>query len=244
MHAHKFVHTSNVKRFLLASASLNERGAPEASIMLLSGNAGFGKSRTGEWWAMQNDAIFLRLKAACTPHWLLTDLVKELGEQAPAHSCEKLYNQAAGVLAKDPRPIVLDEVEAGLKNIKVLETVRDLSDLVEIPVIFVGREFVWADLARHPQFRTRIGARVEFGPCAKEDVRACFAALCEVAVDDAVIDAAFDQSEGHIREIVNAIANVERMAKRKRLENVAHGDVAGVDLVREFQRPGKIKRVA
>ncbi|MBF0249929.1 MAG: ATP-binding protein [Alphaproteobacteria bacterium] len=236
MYRHKFVHTSNVKRFLLGSASLNERGAPEASILLLEGNAGLGKSRTAEWWAMQNDAIFLRIKAKYTPHWLLTDLLTELGEQASAHSCEKLYNQAVGILAKEPRPIVLDEVEAGLKNIEVLETVRDLSDLVELPVIFVGREYVWGKLAKHPQFRTRIGARVSFSACAIEDVRLCFDELCEVKVDDGIIETTHKQSDGHIREIINAVANAERIAKRKRLDLLTAADVEGVHLVREFQR--------
>lgn len=241
MYRHKFVHTSNVKRFLLGLSELDERGAPEASILLLDGNAGLGKSRTAEWWAMQQDAIFLRLKAACTPHWLLTDLVTELGEQAPAHSCEKLYNQAAGVLAKDPRPIVVDEVEAGLKNIKVLETVRDLSDLVEIPVVFVGREYVWGELKKKPHFRTRIGAHASFFQCTAEDVRLCFDELCEVEVDDSVVEKALAQSDGHIREIVNAVANAERIAKRKRLDLVTAAAVDGVDLVRGFQRAKGVK---
>ncbi|TCS62558.1 AAA family ATPase [Varunaivibrio sulfuroxidans] len=244
MHRNKFVHTSNVKRFLLGLSELNERGAPEASILLLEGNAGLGKSRTAEWWSMQQDAIFIRLKAACTPHWMLTDLVKELGEQAPAHSCENLYNQAAGVLAKDPRPIVVDEVEAGLKNIKVLETVRDLSDLVEIPVVFVGREFVWGELKKKQHFRTRVGAHASFFQCTFDDVRLCFDELCEVRVDDSIVEKTHTQSDGYIREIVNAVANIERIAKRKRLDLVTSDDVDGVDLVRGFQRPGKIKRVA
>jgi len=81
-------------------------------------------------------------------------MVQSLGEQAPAHSCERLFNQAVGYLAKAPRPVVVDEVENGLSDIKVLETVRDISDTVDIPVVFLGREYVKGTLWRHKHFRS------------------------------------------------------------------------------------------
>ena len=70
----RFVKTTNVERFAATVGSLNQRGAPEACFMLVGGDAGYGKSRCGQWWAVQNNAVLIRIKAAATAHWVLTDL--------------------------------------------------------------------------------------------------------------------------------------------------------------------------
>jgi len=231
----KFVETANVKRFMLATAAIEQRAAREACIVLVQAEAGYGKSATGQQWAIKQDAVFLRLKAACTPKWLLTDLVAALGEQAPANRCESLFNQAVGFLAKDPKPIVVDEVENGLANLKVLETMRDLSDLVDVPVIFLGRNHVWGRLQREKQFRTRIGARADFTRTTLEDVKKCVTELCEVEVDDAIVTAITEQSEGHIREVIKAIKNVERIGF-KAGGKVTAEMIQGNPLTHEWQR--------
>ena len=236
----KFVQTSNVSRFLTAVGAIDERGASEACILLVSGDAGHGKTRTGQWWALQQDAVFLRIKAAATPHWVLKDLVGELGEQAPAHNCEKLFAQAVGFLAKDPRPLVVDEVENGLHDIKVLETIRDVSDLTEVPVVFVGREYVWGRLKRYKHFRTRVGARADYGKATPDDVRKCVADLCEVPVADEVIAKIHEDSDGHIREIVKAIKNVERIGHRNSGSQVTAELVGETTLIHDWQRPRKV----
>lgn len=234
----RFVKTSNVSRFLAAIDAVEDRGAPEASICLVGGDAGYGKSRCGFWWALHNDAVFLRIKAAATPHWVLTDLVRELGEQAPAHTCEKLYGQAVGYLMKHARPIVVDEVEQAVKNdLRALEILRDISDFCEIPLILIGREYVRGKLKRHRQLHTRISGYVEFGPATAEDVRLCVEELCEVPVAEDVVARIHDESEGHIREIVKAIANVERVGKKRKGETVTLDLLEGRPICQDWTRP-------
>ncbi len=234
----RFVKTTNVERFAAAVGSLNQRGAPEASFMLVGGDAGYGKSRCGQWWAVQNGAVLIRIKAAATAHWVLTDLVKALGERTPAHSCERLFTQAVGILAKDPRPIVIDEVENALAHeLKVLETIRDVSDLIEVPVILIGREYVRRKLKRHRQFWTRISAAVEFGPCSLSDVAKCCTELAEVPIAEDLVAAIHQQSEGHIREVIKAIRNVERVGLRQnRNKPVELDHMKGLPLCQDFQR--------
>lgn len=235
----KFVNTSNVERFLTATGAIEQRAAREACIVLVSGDAGLGKSKAGEWWALKNDAVFVRLKAACTPKWLLTDLVMSLGEQAPASQCEKLFNQAVGFLAKNPRPIVVDEVENGINQIKVLETIRDIGDMVDVPVIFLGREFVWGKLQRLKHFKTRIGARADFTKATKKDVQLCVNELCEVEVDPAVIDQIHIECEGHIREIIKAINNIERVGLRNKGHAVTLEMIGKNPLTHDWSRTQK-----
>lgn len=232
-----FVQTENVNRFLAAIANLDQRGAPEACWVVVTGDAGHGKTQTGIWWSLQNNAINLRLKAAVTPHWLLTDLVRELGENAPANSCEKLFAQAFELLARDPRPIVVDEVENAIrKDMAVLETLRDLSDLAEFPVILFGRENVKGALRRQRQIWTRIAGLAEFGPASREDVSKLCAELAEVTIGDELVEEIHRQSEGHIRQVVKAIKTAETAARRNRADSIDLAAFKGKPLCHDFQR--------
>ena len=75
----KFAITSNVERFMDGVQTVDERGASEASMLLVTGDPGYGKTSTVQWWAAQNGAIYLRAKASYTPHWIMSELVKEIG---------------------------------------------------------------------------------------------------------------------------------------------------------------------
>lgn len=236
----RFVHTSNVDRFLTAAAAIDQRVAPEACIVLAQGQAGFGKSAAGRYWAVQKDALSIRLKCPATPHWFLTDLVRSLGEDAPAHTCERLFNQACGYLVKSPRPLVVDECEHGLgAKLEVLETVRGISDIVDVPVVLIGREYTWGALKRHKQFSTRIGAFAEFAPATLDDVRKCVEELCEVRLADAVIRRIHEESEGHVRNIVKAIKNAERIGKKNPKQAVTLEAVGATPLTHDWQRSKK-----
>lgn len=229
----KFVQTSNVSRFLTGVAVLEDRAAPEACFALIQGQAGLGKTRTAKWWAMQHNAVFLRIQESMTPTWLLRDLVNELGDQVPANRVEKLFQQVVGTMARSPRPIVIDEAERAIKNISILENLRDLSDLMEMPVVLVGREYTLSRLKRHTQLYTRISSTVSFEKAKRDDVVLLANELCEVNVHDDVIDIIMKQADGYVREIMKALKNIERMGLRNKSVPVTADMLKGKDLCRE-----------
>ncbi len=239
----KFVQTSNVKKFLAAVAALDDRAAPEACFAVVQGPAGLGKTRTATWYALKTNAVMLTIKEAMSPTWLLRDLVHELGEQVPASRAEQLYQQAVGILARERRPIVVDEVERSITNIKVLESLRDVSDLLEIPIILVGREYTLGKLKRHPQIHTRVSARCDFHAVNLEDVKLCVTELCEVPVAEDVVNVIHDQSDGLVREMMKAIRNVERIGLRNQGKEVTLDQVSGKTLCHEISKT-KAKKVA
>lgn len=206
----KFVATSNVKRFIHAIGKIDNRTAREAGIILAHGAAGHGKTKTGEWWAVQNNAIFIRLKAKATPAWMLRDILTELGEGSTANRCETLLNQVVGILARDPQPIVVDEVENGLgANIKVLQTLRDICDLCELPVVFIGREWVRSTLKRYEEFKTRIADEVAFEALTLGDVQLLSDQLLKCRLAPDLVKAVHDQTQGRMREIIKALGVIE-----------------------------------
>lgn len=229
-----FAQTANVKAFMSAVARANKRGAPEAGITLVTSEPGFGKSRTVKWWGEKHGAIYLRAKASWTPHWFLADLCAELGIEA-RHRTEQLFAQAIGALMKrSETPLIVDEVEHCLRDTKVIEQVRDVTDLVECPVVFVGMESVPFKLNRLPQISSRIAATVTFGPATEACVRAVCDTVCEVKVADDLIAEIHRQSGGRMREIMNAIAAVEALGKRAGGGKVGLADMgAGAVLTNE-----------
>lgn len=209
----KFLLTSNVGRFVKAARQVEARAVPEHAIMVVAGEAGLGKSRTGLWWALQQGAVITRVSPLASPAWVLRDLVRELGD-TPKRSAEQLKLQACGLLVAQPRPIVVDEVEHALdRGALALDALREISDLCEVPLILIGREATAEKLRRHRQIWRRIGAVAQFQPVSLADVRAAADELAEVAVGDDVVAAIHAACEGRICTAIAGIAAAEKAGR-------------------------------
>jgi hypothetical protein len=209
----KFVSVSNVDRFMAGRDKVARRGAPEASWHLVMGEPGYGKSRTLTWHKIQTRSVVLRAKSGWTLNWALRDLVTDLG-LLPERSREKLYEQAVTACAIQQRDIIIDEIEHALRHGEIIEAFRDLSDEVEVPIIIGGMKGVDKRLKRYPQIYSRIAAVTEFRKCTVDDVRLCCDELCEVKTADDLIPLIHSHTAGRLREVLNYIAEVERIGKR------------------------------
>ncbi|MDA8123493.1 MAG: ATP-binding protein [Deltaproteobacteria bacterium] len=241
-----FAQTSNVQRFKNGMSVVEDRGAREASMMLVTGDPGFGKTATVFWWATMHGAVYLRAKANYTPFWLLSELVQEL-KGRPSRNSEDLSKQAVISLVREPRPIIIDEVEHTFRDLKVLETIRDLVDLVSVPVVLVGTDQVQNRVARYAQFSSRIASVVQFRPASVADVRICCDCKCEIPVADDLVEEIHRQAGGRIREVMNAIAVVERQGKARTgsaaKQPITLSDMAGKSLTHDWQarRPRMVR---
>lgn len=233
----KFVRTSNVLKFLAGFTALETRGAVESCFMLVSGKAGLGKTSTVKWWALSPDvdAIYIRATAGITPHWILAEIVREL-KQVPDRRMEYVFSQTLKHVALAGRPIIIDEGEHCLADPRVLETVRDISDLTETPVILVGYDKINSKLASYEQLSSRISAVVEFKPLTPDDVKKCCTELAEVAIADDLVHDIHRQSGGRTRVVLDAIANIERHANRNKLITVTLADMKGQVMVHDWTK--------
>lgn len=238
-----FVETSNVKRFLGALAALDERGAQEACLIVVDGAPGLGKTSTLKHWVAQNGAIYLRAKKEWTPSWFMNELLESLRVHPP-HSFQKKYakvleelavRQSSAMIARRSFGLVIDEADHVSSKSAILETIRDISDMIELPTILVGMGRVNDNLARFPQVASRVSQKVRFEKATKEDVRALIAGRCEVAVADCLVDFVLKVSNGFNREVLEAIANIERFGLRFDPDEggVTLADMAGQVLVND-----------
>ncbi len=241
---HEFAKTSNVLRFLQGTQSVAERGATEASWLLVHGFAGYGKSATVSWWCVHTGAAYLRAKTAWTARWALKEIVEAYGD-APQHCTKDLFTQAVAAItrAQDEAEynaerypaIVIDEAENTTHDRAILETLRDLSDLTEIPVILVGMGRIAHHLKKRDQIYSRLADIVEFRPNTGRDVRTLCDQLAEVEIADDLVSRIEREAQGRARLILNAIAHIESQAKRNGLTRVSAVHMHGRELVRDIE---------
>ena len=217
-----FVETSNVKRFLSALAALSQRGAEEACLLVVDGPPGLGKTTTLQKWVSKTGSVYLRAKKEWTPTWFMNNLLEAL-KVPPPHSFQKRYARALEELGERQRQaqfkgrvfgLVVDEADHVSSKSAILETIRDISDMIELPTILVGMGKINDNLQRFPQVASRVSQRVRFEKASREDVRALVDVRCEVKVADDLLDFTLKAADGFNREILEAIANIERFGLR------------------------------
>ncbi len=220
----KFIQTENSLKLMQAIEALNNRGAEEACLMVVDGKPGLGKSATIEYMATQYDSAFVRAKAEWTATWFLSDLLKSLG-LVPEYRFAKKFEQAIVTIAARMESalnmgsefyIFIDEVDHITSNKKILETIRDISDNLQVPIILVGMGKVRTSITgRYPQIASRISQFVEFKPATIKDTTAMMQGLCEYALADDLIAYVHKHTKGMYRETKEAIAHIENHAKNQ-----------------------------
>lgn len=206
---------TNVKRFLDATRVLDARGAPEACWLLAEGEPGFGKTKTLMWYAMHHSPVFVRAKRDWSPNWMLHDIAHALAIK-PAHSKEGTFNAVLGELMQRQCPLVIDEIDHAAASQRVLETLRDLTDMSETPLIAGGMKGARGMMKAYKQVYSRVAEIVTFAPATVEDVKTLAATLTEAQIGDDMAAEVQKRTGGRLREVMNAIARVEVFARKHR----------------------------
>ena len=134
--------------------------------------------------------------------------------------------------------VVVDEADHVSIKPTILETIRDLSDGAEIPFVLVGMGRIRTNLRRFPQVASRVKEFVAFEPADLDDVRLFLAEKCDFPVADDLAEFIWRVSEGYNREIMDAIAAVERFGQRNPRghdEPIRLADMGGLKIVNARQ---------
>lgn len=231
-----FVRTENYAKFRAGVTAVEQRGAAEAGMMLVHGQPGYGKSTIVFHWAEEAGAVFLRANQGWTPPQFMAELAKVLRID-PTGGGHKLFARLLEHIVERQTPIIIDEAEFALRdNAAVLEKVRDISDRAEVTVVLIGMETIQSRIARHKQISSRIAQVVEFTPTTPADVMLACGKLCEYPLSAALVAEVHRLCGGRMREVLNILAEIERLAKANGLAgelDVSH--FAGVALTHDWQ---------
>lgn len=143
-----FVKTQNVRNFIGLIENLQNKPKNIPKMALVYGEPGLGKSQTALWLACKYDAIYLRAANLMSARWLLEELVKEMDE-IPSYLSSNNFNIIVRKLKAKPQLIIIDEINYLINDFKTIETLRDIHDKTECPIVFVGMSLVHKKLERY-----------------------------------------------------------------------------------------------
>lgn len=234
-----FVETSNVRQFYGALKRVNERGAIEACMVVVDGKPGLGKTTTLSRWVTQTGSIYLRAQKGWDYSWFVQELLTELSVDAKsirgkrerfARVLDELADRADRAAFEDKTfGIVIDECDLVSNRGEIMEAIRGISDLRFLPTILVGMGSLRDNLRRFPQIESRAPNKVAFQPATLEDAQSLIAGRCEVPVAPDLTEFVWRVSKGFNREILDAIAHIERFGLRidPGPEGITVADMAG-----------------
>ncbi|MDN5785718.1 AAA family ATPase [Pseudorhodobacter sp.] len=234
-----FVETTNVQKFYAALKRVNERGAVEACMVVVDGKPGLGKTTTLSRWVAQTGSIYLRAQKGWDYNWLIQELLTELSidpvtvkgrREKFARVISTLGDRAQSAsLMGQTFGLVIDECDLVSNRAEIMEAIRGISDLRFLPTILVGMGTLRDNLRRFPQIESRAPNKVEFLPADLADTNALIESRCEVQVAPDLVDFVCRVSRGFNREILDAIAHIERFGMRidPGPEGITLADMAG-----------------
>lgn len=213
-----FVKTQNVKSFITLINNLQNKPDGVSKMSLVYGEPGLGKSRTALWLAAQNDAIYIRSANLMTGRWFLEELTEELDE-IPRYWTSDLFKQAVNKLLERPQMIIIDEIDYLAGDQKTIETIRDIHDKTNVPIIFVGMTLAQKKLQRYRHLYDRLSDILQFKAFSVNDVREIVAQLCEVEVTEPAVSLIHSHAN-RFRQIVRLITKIEAVAATNNLQKL------------------------
>lgn len=222
----QYVKTSNDSKFMAGVKAVENRGSPEACILLLTGEPGTGKTCTMDHWGASRNAVYIE----GIPGQNLAYIADYLADQTGVRGQGKFGQFKALVehFGTSQQPIILDEAQHGLANkAETIEHLRRIAEKSGVLLVLAchtsERHRFGGDRLAH--ISTRISYVAELKRATPEDCVLYLDQLCEVKVDAQIAAMVHTQSGGRYRLMANACMTLEALAKAKSLKALTAADV-------------------
>lgn len=215
----KLAQVTNVRNLLGAYNGLLRRDHGVPGLGLVYGFTGAGKSTAVDWLIVQQGGVCVRAFATWTPHAMLAEIMHELG-LSPLRATAAMARAVKNELARTGRALFVDEADYLAGNTVMVETLRDFHDTAGVPVILIGMEGLNRKLAHREQFYRRISQWVEFAPATLEDADLLVRTVCEVKLDDGLVERLHTEAKGSIGLMVVGLSRIEAVARANRMAEI------------------------
>lgn len=211
-----FAMTQNVRRFMAGLEVLRRPVKGRIGIMLVYGPYGTGKTEIGDWYYANHAIPYVRATDGGTRRELLANIVSAL-EEAPKYRSADIFEQLLNILDEQSKPIIIDETDY-LVDSGIIETVRDISDMTNAPIILMGMDDLEKKLKNYPHLVDRVTVRVRFELFSPEEIANYAGQVCEVRLSDDAITYIHAHGKGRLRMTTTWLERAERVAGLNRLE--------------------------
>ena len=214
-----FIETRNFINFLESIGRLEKLPMTAPRIGLVYGSFGLGKTYPLERIAAKKNAILLRAVQTWNKKQLLEKLCTELALDISGVS-GRMYEMVVEELIREPRILIIDEVDTLLRRDKVgvFEMLRDIHDETPIVLYYIGMEESHAKLKRHRHYYSRITEVVEFKAICLDDIKK-FCGLCDVVIESDVMEY-LEKKYPNLRQIKVLLLRIENKCKINEIERV------------------------
>ena len=213
-----FVKTNNVRNFIGLVENLQNKPKNIPKMGLVYGEPGLGKSQTALWLACKYDGIYIRASNLMTSRWLVEEIVREMDE-LPRYLTSDNFNVVISKLSQKPKIIFVDEIDYLMNNYKSGETLRDIHDKTDCPIVFVGMGLAHRKLERYKHLYDRFSEIVKFETFGVEDLSQIFSQLSEIPFTPDSIEY-IHKKYNRFRQIVQLINQMEIFAKDNNLTEI------------------------
>lgn len=213
-----FIKTHNVKNFIGLVENLQNKPKNIPKMGLVYGEPGLGKSQTALWLACKYDAIYLRATNLMTGRWLLEELAKELDE-IPRYLTSDNFNLVVKKLKQEQKIIFIDEIDYLMNNYKTIETLRDIHDETNCPIIFIGMGFAHRKLERYKHLYDRFSEILKFETFGVNDLSQITNQLSEISFTSDAVEY-IHKKYNRFRQIVQLINQMETFANDNNLAEI------------------------
>jgi DNA transposition AAA+ family ATPase len=126
----------------------------------------------------------------------------------------------------NPRPVIIDEADR--MSLDALETLRDIADIAENPVILIGMGQADKRLMRHRHLFDRFAEIVKFTELSAADVRSIAEQLCEIPISEDGTQWIHSKST-RFRRAILWFYRSEAHAKRNDLKAISAADLKEIE---------------
>lgn len=213
-----FIKTRNVRNFIGLVEALKSKPKNIPKMGLIYGEPGLGKSQTALWLACKYDGIYIRASNLMTSRWLVEEIVREMDE-LPRYLTSDNFNIVISKLIQKPKIIFVDEIDYLMNNYKSVETLRDIHDKTDCPIIFVGMGLAIRKLERYKHLYDRFSEIVKFETFGVNDIAQIINQLAEIQFTPDSIEYIHNKYN-RFRQIVQLINQMENFAKDNDLTEI------------------------
>ena len=213
-----FVKTNNVRNFIGLVENLQNKPKNIPKMGLVYGEPGLGKSQTALWLACKYDGIYIRASNLMTSRWLIEEIVREMDE-LPRYLTSDNFNVVISKLSQKPKIIFVDEIDYLMNNYKSVETLRDIHDKTDCPIVFVGMGLAHRKLERYKHLYDRFSEIIKFETFGVNDIGQIIGQLSEVTFTPDSIEY-IHKKYNRFRQIVQLINQMEIFTKDNNLTEI------------------------
>lgn len=198
-----FVNTKNVRNFTVLMDGL-DLGVGEGRLGKVTGRAGLGKTRTCQWYAANHDCVYLRVIGPMinSDTQFLESLCRAMGITGIKRRQGDLFYAIVDALTANPKPVFLDELER--VKPRMVDLVRDLSDVSTAPFVLVGEQELDTVMKRNRRTWSRTFQAMDFEPVGAADIVFYLKESAGLGLDSALAAMMHQKSGGDWRLIKSA----------------------------------------